>query len=345
MKAYMTKTKKLRVGFIGCGRHATKVLYPSLRYSHINLVAVCDLDERLAKRNAQWFGAENYYTDYQRMLSESQLDAVIIVTGPASHASLAGEVLSRDIPVFIEKPPAYTLAEAEDLLELSMRKGIPVTVGMMKRWAPAYQRVKAIIAENEFGAISHIQATFRVGNKLCSGYALLLDAGIHILDLVDFLGGGIDSIQCEKYQGEIGIAYALTLRFSGGAIGNVHISDQGSWSYANESVEITGCGAFVRAENLTSVSYTRKDGTISVYDLGFSIPQNQNNSLFIQGYAHQFQAWSQALLSGNEPESTLEDSCRAIGLIKTLEPDQEYSKKPQHFPHWQAEEAWLNVED
>ncbi len=339
----MPMTDKLRVGFIGCGRHATKVLYPSLRYAPIDLVAVCDLDERLARRNARWFGASNCYTEYERMLDESPLDAVIIVTGPLSHASLAREVIRRGIPVFIEKPPALKVEQAEQLLALSEETGIPVTVGMMKRWTLAYQRVKDIILQKEFGEISHIQATFRLGQKLCSGYALLLDAGIHILDLVSFFGGEVESIHGEKWQGETGIAYAITIRFVSGAVGNVHISDQGSWLYGNEAVEITGCGAFVRAENLTSVLQTGRDGMTSMWEPGISIPQNQNNSLFIQGYAPQFQAWAQALLDGSRVASTLSDSCRVLRLLKALEPNENYTKTPQQFPHWQAEEAWLSI--
>ena len=54
--------ERLRIGFIGCGRHATKALYPSLRYAGIDLAAVCDIDENAARRNARWFGAERTYT-------------------------------------------------------------------------------------------------------------------------------------------------------------------------------------------------------------------------------------------------------------------------------------------
>ena len=48
----------IRIGFIGCGRHATKMLYPSLHLARIELVAVCDVDEIKAQRNARWFGDE-----------------------------------------------------------------------------------------------------------------------------------------------------------------------------------------------------------------------------------------------------------------------------------------------
>lgn len=336
---------KLKVGFIGCGRHATKVLYPSLRYAPIALEAVCDVEERLAQRNARWFGAQYYFTDFQAMLDQCTLDAVIIVTGPNSHGQLAKEILRRGLPVFIEKPPAVSLAQAEVLSQLSEEHGQTVTVGLMKRHTPAYQRVKALISAAEFGPISHIQATFRIGQKRGTGFALLLDAGIHILDLVRFFGGEVQSIRAEKWQDEHRVAYAILLRFESGPVGSVHISDQGSWFHSNEFIEITGAGQFVRSENLVLVAHTQTDGQTHLWEPGFSIPQNQNNSLFVQGYAPQFQAWAQALLNGTEPGPTIADACRTMRLIKALEPDEDYAKEPQHFPHWQAEEAWLRVED
>ncbi|MBI9046899.1 MAG: Gfo/Idh/MocA family oxidoreductase [Anaerolineaceae bacterium] len=332
---------RIKIGFIGCGRHATKVLYPSLRYVPIDLTAVCDLDENLVRRNAHWFGATSQFTDYKDMLDKCQLDGVVIVTGPKSHAEIANNVIQRGVPVFMEKPPAYTLSEAEKLLDKSEKSGVHITVGMMKRWTPVYQRVKEIISAKEFGKTSHVQAMFRVGQKHCSGYALLLDAGIHILDLVRFLGGDVVSIQGEKYQSEMGIAYAINLRFENGAVGNVHVSDQGSWSCANEAIEITGNGAFVRAENLINLRVTKKDGSTICWEPGFSIPQNQNNSLFVQGYVPQFEAWAQAVLTKTKPKSTIAETCHAMRLIKTLEPGEEYIKKPMQFAHWQAEEAWL----
>ena len=81
--------KPLRVGFIGCGRHATKMLYPSLHLARIELAAVCDIDEVKARRNARWFGADGVYTDHRRMLEKESLDAVLICTGPKTHTPLA----------------------------------------------------------------------------------------------------------------------------------------------------------------------------------------------------------------------------------------------------------------
>ena len=70
----------LRVGFIGCGNHATGSLYPNLvTIPEADLVACCDLVEEKARRNAERFDVPHWYTDYDSMLKEHELDAVFVV--------------------------------------------------------------------------------------------------------------------------------------------------------------------------------------------------------------------------------------------------------------------------
>jgi myo-inositol 2-dehydrogenase/D-chiro-inositol 1-dehydrogenase len=333
--------QRLRIGFIGCGRHATKALYPSLRYAPIELVAVCDTDEVRVRRNARWFGAEHAFTDHRDMLSAGGLDAVIVVTGPGSHAALATAVMEAGLPVFIEKPPALKLADSEALADTSRRLGRPLTVGMMKRHAPAYVRMRGLIADEGFGAVSHVSSTFRVGAKRSSGYAFLLDAGIHHLDLLRQLAGEYKITAAERRGGMDGITYALLLRFDSGALGSVHLSDQGSWLGPVEWVEVTGSGSVVTAENLIRVRATGTDGSTTSWEPGFSIAQNANNSFFVQGYAPELQAWATALLEGRQPPTLIDDVCRTLRLVRSLEPDEVYEKEPIHFPHWEAEDRWL----
>jgi len=83
--------RQIRLGFIGCGGHASKNLYPCIpMIDQIDLVATCDLDEEKAKRNCRRFGAKAWYTDYERMIKEQQPDAVAIVGPPAMQLKRAG---------------------------------------------------------------------------------------------------------------------------------------------------------------------------------------------------------------------------------------------------------------
>ena len=70
----------VRVGFIGCGSHSFRNLYPVFQFVPVSLDAVCDLQIDKAQAFAKQFGASRVYSDYHQMLADGQLDAVFIVT-------------------------------------------------------------------------------------------------------------------------------------------------------------------------------------------------------------------------------------------------------------------------
>lgn len=332
----------LRVGFIGCGRHATKMLYPSLHLARMELAAVCDLDEAKARRNARWFGAERAYTDHRRMLDSESIEAVLICTGTKTHTKLALDCVERSIPVFVEKPPAVNLAEAEQLRQRSEAVGVPVMVGTMKRHSLIYRRMKEIITLPGFGPASAVQAKMSLGWKNCSGFALLLDAGIHTLDLLRFLMGDVAEVSYQKYErDETHISYAILLRFESGAVGTLLVSDQHLWTRHNERVEVTGDGQFVIAENMLHLSHYRPDEGIEGWEPAFSVPSDENQSLFICGYAGELQAFGEAIRDGTPVEASIADACAVLSIIKQIEPQEEYIKGPADFPHWRSEQYWL----
>lgn len=81
-----------------------------------------------------------------------------------------------------------------------------------------------------------------------------------------------------------------------------------------------------------------------VWQPGFSIPQNDNNSPFRQGYAPQFRSWARALLNGEAPEPTTSDVCETMPLIKSIKPEELYQKQAMHHAHWETEDSWLALD-
>lgn len=337
----------LRVGFIGCGRHATKILYPSLHLARIELAAVCDIDEVKARRNARWFGAQAVYTDHKRMLEEESLEAVLICTGASTHTPLSLDCIERGLPVFVEKPPALNLAELERLRERSEELEVPVMVGTMKRHSLIYRRMKEIISSPDFGPVVAVEAKMGLGWKNCNGFALLLDAGIHTLDLLRFLMGDVSEVSYQKYEhDETHTGYAIALKFESGAVGTLIVSDQQLWRRNNERVEVTGRGQFVLAENMLHLSHYRPDGEISAWEPGFSVPNDENSSFFIGGYAGELRSFAEAVRAGTPMQASVADACEILKIIKQIEPEEIYkkgiAKVTKEYPHWRSENYWLN---
>jgi myo-inositol 2-dehydrogenase/D-chiro-inositol 1-dehydrogenase len=204
-------TRLPRIGFIGCGSHATQNLYPSIRLGVLNppetgaaigelaesgeigeLVACCDVDEARARRCARDFGIPQVYTDHRRLLDEADVDCVLVAMHPRLQPAIAIDCLEAGKHVFIEKPPAESLEDCLALREAAERAGRNLMVGFMKRFSEPYRRARSIAARPEFGARSAYEARFTFGvYPPRAVYDFLNGFGCHHLDLARYLMGEV----------------------------------------------------------------------------------------------------------------------------------------------------------
>src|SRR5260221_9299415 len=121
----MSEGKSLRIGWIGCGNHAAEMLLPQLVRHQASLVALCDVDAARIAGAARRFGvaAQDTTQDYRRLLARGDLDAVGMAVGPAQHRDFALAALARKLPVFMEKPPGATLADANVIAQAAATAG------------------------------------------------------------------------------------------------------------------------------------------------------------------------------------------------------------------------------
>jgi len=138
---------KARIAFIGCGAHCRIALLPSMpQLTNADLVAVCDLQAELAETAARQFGARRWYTDYRRMLDEEELDGVCVIGSPQMHVEIGLQVLKAGLPLFVEKPSAINVAEAERLARAADEAGLWGMVAFMKRHSVGYRMAKEIVS-------------------------------------------------------------------------------------------------------------------------------------------------------------------------------------------------------
>ena len=127
----------IRIGWIGCGTHASEMLLPQLVRLPVRLAALCDTDTARLNATADRYGVQARYDDASALLAHPGLDAVGMAVGPAQHAKFGAAALERGLAVFMEKPPAPTADEAQRLAETAARTGRPCVVGFMKRYSTA----------------------------------------------------------------------------------------------------------------------------------------------------------------------------------------------------------------
>jgi predicted dehydrogenase len=312
---------RLRIGFIGCGRHSTRILYPSLRLTDLDLVATCSLVDEEAVRNARLFGAERWHVGHEALLEQaSDLDACLVAVGPPAYRDVLSAVLETGLPVWAEKPAAGSAAEAAELVTLSERAGLPICVGFNKRFAPAYELARSAVAEPHFGKPSFFAGKFAMGGGLYEDdYTFLVDNSVHMADLMRFFMGDVAAVTVERGEGSDGrVAYAVVVRFESGAVGTLHLSTMQSWRSHNEWVEITGQGSAAVVDNVVGFRTYVPEGPGTAWEPNFTVPSDANQTLMLTGYARELQHFVEVVRDGAPPRATIEDAQRALELIDDI---------------------------
>lgn len=152
----LSDERQVRAGFIGCGSHSFRNLYPVFQFTPVQLVATCDLVAEKAAEYARQFGAESSYTDYRTMIREEDLDAVFVCVGydrngRIQYPAIASECLRMGVHVFIEKPPSNTAAEVEMMMDAAGESGKILLCGLKRMFFQMVTKAKKLIEEPEFG--------------------------------------------------------------------------------------------------------------------------------------------------------------------------------------------------
>jgi len=194
----------MNIGIIGCGARISGMVKKVLDFDMgVKLKAVADIDcENARKRlenNKIATDEIAFYTSADEMLDSEKLDGVMIGTRCSLHTSMAIKVLSRNLPLFLEKPVATNM---EDLLKLKAAGAAsksPVVVSFPLRVTPLVKLAKEIIGSGKLGSIEHVQAVNNVpygGVYFHSWYrdenetgGLFLQKATHDFDYINYLLG------------------------------------------------------------------------------------------------------------------------------------------------------------
>jgi myo-inositol 2-dehydrogenase / D-chiro-inositol 1-dehydrogenase len=327
-----------RLGFVGCGTHATNNLYSVLPYARCRLEAVCDLKAELAERNARLYGARAWFTDAARMLAECELDGVMVVGPPQMHWAVGKQVLAKGLPLFVEKPPAPSLRQAEELVTLAQERGTFVMTGFMKRFGLAYARVKELI---ESGAFEPAAGLLKYGHWAGTDIdGMLHGMSIHLIDLALWLFGDPVGVYSAMHRSDRTLSLAVTLRFGTGQV--VQLMLDGSQPRVQERVEISGCmdganallvvdnvqhlelhrqrsaGIDVLAPSMADIRPEFELSDIQVWRPDYGIPNMAQQRTFNQGFAGEVREFCDAILEKREPTPGNADALRAMRLVDAL---------------------------
>ena len=194
----------LGIGLIGLGRHGMRyVRHLSDPSPDARLVAVCRRDAGQGRAVASRHGVK-FFQDYGDLIACPQVDAVIVVTPPSLCLPICLAAVRAGKPLLIEKPLACTGADARTMVRAAETAGVPLMTAHTLRFDRAVLALKLQLAA--VGARRYLVLTNRVEPRPevvrdpedYGGRGVLLEIGIHQLDLVRFLTGEeVAEVRCE----------------------------------------------------------------------------------------------------------------------------------------------------
>lgn len=152
--------KRLQIGVLGAGAIAQAAHFESCaKARNADLAAICDVADDLRERMAVTHGVSKTYSDYDRMLGDPDIDAVIIATNDAFHVPASIRALEAGKHVLCEKPVAVSVEEAEELRQAVARTGKTFQIGHMKRFDAGLEAAKSFI-DFEMGELIALKAWY-----------------------------------------------------------------------------------------------------------------------------------------------------------------------------------------
>jgi predicted dehydrogenase len=237
----------VRVGIVGCGDVTEVKSGPAFqKLPGSALTAVMRRDGAKAEDYARRHGVPRWTDDARDLIHGDDVDLVYVATPPSSHAAYVEMAAATGKPVYVEKPMATTLLEAERMLGACRRAGVPLYVAYYRRAQPRFARARALLMEGAIGEVRAVRMTLAgpVGpaaddpdqqgwrfDPEVAGGGLLMDLGSHQLDLLDHWLGPVVSVEAEARTLTPGSVVAdeisARLTFDGGAHGTA------LWSFAS----------------------------------------------------------------------------------------------------------------
>ena len=179
--------KTINVGVVGVGAMGENHVRVYHKMEEANLVAVSDVSERALKKIEKKYGAKGF-TEYSDLLENPEIEVVSVCVPTTFHHAVVMEAIKNGKHVLVEKPIAFTVQEAEEMIAAAKEAVVMLATGHVERFNPAVQKAKELIDD---GVIGDVVSAFakRVGPlpPRIKDVGVSIDLAIHDLDIMNYL--------------------------------------------------------------------------------------------------------------------------------------------------------------
>ncbi len=261
----MSPVESIKVGVAGLGYWGPNLARNFASIPGCELTWLCDASPQATAKAALNFPSAKTTQDIGDLLSDPELDAVVLATPVPTHAQLATEVLGAGKHCFVEKPLATSAADAQRAVDGAQQAGKLLMVGHLLEYHPAVQKLKELIDEGELGSPYYIYGNRQNLGKLRTDENALWSLGAHDVSVILHLIGE-EPTECVAHarayvkEGVEDVAFCY-LSFPSGIVAHLHLS----WLDPHKERRMTVVGS----RRMATFDDMAIEGKLTIYDKGF----------------------------------------------------------------------------
>ena len=335
--------REINVALVGCGYVANGHLKAWTKVRESRVVAVCDLNETMAKSTAERWRIPRYYTSFSELTDHKNINLVDFCTPPQTHASLAVQAMKAGFNVLLEKPMTMTVKDAEEIVKCQKATGMKA--GVIHNWLfePPVLEADSLVKKRFLGEIitAEVEALSTKDDSMAANehhwchslsggrFSEMLAHPIYLLR--HFLGevevGDIYVSKIGEYAWMKSDEFCGTFKV-GSKLGRAYASFNAPREaifinlYGEEAIiklDIINATVNFLPRRKTSRFKKASDSLRQATQLIKSTAKNAARIAFgswLSGHEMCIKLFAQSLISDNEPPVTVEDGCV---VVKTLE--------------------------
>jgi predicted dehydrogenase len=229
MESKAGETKKdVGVAVVGVGYWGPNLIRNFFDTPGANMHAACDLSQPLLDKVARRFPSVQTTTNFDDLLKNRKVDAVVIATPVQTHYPLAKKALESGRHVLVEKPMAASVREAEELVNIATRKNLTLMVDHTFVYTGAVRRIKDLIQKDELGRLYYYDSVRVNLGIVQSDVSVIWDLAAHDFSIMDYLmphkPRSVQAMAVSHLPGQLPDVAYLTVLFDDNLIAHFHVN-------------------------------------------------------------------------------------------------------------------------
>ena len=236
-------SKPINVGVVGCGYWGPNLIRNFNALPDCKVRYVCDKDEKRLAHMKQLYPSVETTRDFDKMIADKEVDAVVVATPVHLHYELAKKALQAGKHAFVEKPMTQTSEQGNELVQIAAKKKLTLMVGHTFIYSAPVRRIKEIVASGEIGEIQYISSRRLNLGLFQKDINVAWDLAPHDISIIlYFLGKPPFSVNCQgkaHINKDIEDVTNMSLDFDNGGFATIH----SSWLDPNKVREMVIVGS------------------------------------------------------------------------------------------------------